>query len=349
MECQLGLGNLQTEKDDTRGISKTMFEDLIAVLAEIKNKIRIHKSILMENETCTRRALIDPLLTVLGWDTSNPAQVIHEYKIEGTSTFVDYALLLQENKTPLAVIEAKRLGASLENKEINQMITYATVGTVPYAALTDGNHWRLYDVFNRVPLPKRCILNISIAEDPEHECILKLLLLWHPNLASRDPVKASSPLLCGKISHPGNTSPSDDPENIQDASKKTGDPIWVPLSKYAVSRGDSPPTAIKFQGVRETHIRYWNEILINVADWMLAESMLTNIPIPYPEGKRICLINTVPVHPSGEDFRSPKEIKRNGRTLYVETNLSAMGIMNKTKELLQYYEVKDQDVLLRKD
>ena len=85
----------------------------------------------------------------------------------------DYALLDAAGK-PVAVIEAKRLGESLASHQI-QFISYANQAGVPYAGLTDGNHWELYEMFSDDPAPieDRLLLNLSIAGRPAHEVALK--------------------------------------------------------------------------------------------------------------------------------------------------------------------------------
>ena len=58
-----------------------LLQPLISTLEEIRLRITLHAPLLQENETRTRRSLIDPLLDTLGWDTQDPKAVIHEYKI----------------------------------------------------------------------------------------------------------------------------------------------------------------------------------------------------------------------------------------------------------------------------
>ena len=51
-----------------------MLDDLVAVIETLKGRIEQHRTTLQSNETRTRMALIDPLLTVLGWDVADPAR-----------------------------------------------------------------------------------------------------------------------------------------------------------------------------------------------------------------------------------------------------------------------------------
>lgn len=118
-----------------------LLNDLMKAIGVLQNRLQEHKSVLEENETRTRMALIDPLLQALGWDTSDPSQVIPEYKVEGK--MVDYALLGQNGRA-VAVIESKRLNESLD-KHMMQMINYANMAGISYAGLTNGDRWERKD------------------------------------------------------------------------------------------------------------------------------------------------------------------------------------------------------------
>ena len=156
------------------------FDDLVLVIETLKERIGAHRQSLQSNETRTRMALIDPLLRALGWDTGDPALVLPEYESSGRA---DYALLGGTGK-PSAVIEAKKLG-ELQDKNRDQMSKYAYNAGIPYAGLTDGDRWEFYVCFGEPkPLKERLRLQVSISNDAPHACALKLLLLWHPNLAS---------------------------------------------------------------------------------------------------------------------------------------------------------------------
>ena len=115
-----------------------LLDELITVIETLKQRITDHGAILQDNETRTRMALIDPLLHVLGWDTTDPFLVIPEYDAGGGQ--VDYALLGKKGG-PTAVIEAKRLGEPLQ-KYRHKMVRYAkdaasTAPALPTA--TNGN------------------------------------------------------------------------------------------------------------------------------------------------------------------------------------------------------------------
>lgn len=147
-----------------------MLDSLVNIINTLKERIRAHRGELEENETRTRMALIDPLLTVLGWDTSDPGCVKPEYPVTGGKA--DYGL---RNAGP-------------------------TPAAFKYAGLTNGDRWELYEVFSPASLDERRILDLSILNDPPHQSALKLLLLWRPNLESGAPVPASEPVFAERPS-----------------------------------------------------------------------------------------------------------------------------------------------------
>ena len=169
-------------------------DDLTTTIEKLQDKIRTHRPYLSGNETATRQVLIDPLLLALGWDVSDPAQVALEYSAGGGR--VDYALM--PNDTPVAVIEAKRLGTSLEEREIMQALTYVHSDGIPYMVVTNGNDWRMYDVFTQQPQPieERILMQVSITQTPAHESALQALRMWRSNLTSpKKPMPAREPVL----------------------------------------------------------------------------------------------------------------------------------------------------------
>ena len=81
-------------------------DELNDLVVELSTKIDQHREILQKSESATRYCLIDPLLTALGWDLSDPAQVLTEYN-SGNGR-ADYAMV-PGSGPPSLVIEAKSL------------------------------------------------------------------------------------------------------------------------------------------------------------------------------------------------------------------------------------------------
>ena len=157
-----------------------LLDELVRCLEVLQGRIQSHTAALQRNEAQTRLALIDPLLRALDWDVSDPGMVTPEYPVENGR--VDYALLYPKG-TPVAVVEAKKLGMALTAHRM-QMLNYANMAGIPYAALTNGSSWELYEVFRQDSWEKRRILEVSLAAAPAYACALQLLPLWYPNLTA---------------------------------------------------------------------------------------------------------------------------------------------------------------------
>ena len=160
------------------------FDALVSVIKMLQESIKRDHDTLGVNEIRTRTALIDPLLSALGWDTTNPARVIPEYP--AGNGFADYALLETDHggqQQPIAFIEAKRLNENLRNHRA-QMLTYSNMEGVKYAGLTNGDRWELYEVFKEAPLAERCIFSISISRQSAFDCAGQLLRLKRSNLGT---------------------------------------------------------------------------------------------------------------------------------------------------------------------
>ena len=98
------------------------------------------------NETTTRYAIIDPILTALGWKLSDPTlcrfEEWKERKGQECWGQLDYGLY--KNNKLLVVIEAKSLSRNMnEFSEENQLKSYSVAPRK--WVLTNGRHWYFYD------------------------------------------------------------------------------------------------------------------------------------------------------------------------------------------------------------
>ena len=323
-------------------------DDLVSVIETLKERVQTHRQDLQANETRTRMALIDPLLQALGWDTTDPALVLPEYEVSGSRA--DYALLDGTDK-PVALVEAKRLGESLASHR-EQIVRYANLSGVPYAGLTDGDHWELYKVFDPVPIEDRLRLNISIADLPAHEVALKLLLLWQPNLASGQPIEANEPILA-TVTEPATPQPVAEPEverppapTLEQAPEPPPAAGWVPLSELASTTGQSPPTAIRFLDGSTCEVESWQQMLQPTIRWLWSNRRLTMSNIPVTSSTGTHLVNTTGSRPSGQPFRNSRPIAET--PLFLDGNLTSGHMaVDFAKRLLQECGVNVEDVQLR--
>ncbi len=155
-------------------------DDLQGIIEKLQQIINVHRDYLSKHETRTRQVLIDPLLRELGWDVSDPEAVQLEYRVG--QQWADYALM--SDGQPVAVIEAKRLGRSLEDDEIMQVLNYANRDGIDYMIVTDGDHWEMYEVFKRGTLEERMLMKFQLSQQLPHKNALQALEMWKPNLVS---------------------------------------------------------------------------------------------------------------------------------------------------------------------
>ena len=319
-----------------------LLDDLIGTIETLKERIAAHGTTLRENETRTRMALIDPLLQALGWDVSNPEMVTPEYSVGASRA--DYALLTP-NGNPSALVEAKKLDESLASHRM-QMLNYANAAGIPHAALTDGNHWEMYTVFDQAPIEQRRILDVSITSTPAHEAALKLLLLWRPNLASGQPVSASAPVLSFRRSD--ETAPIG-PNPIQDEKPKSTETVptevdWRPVAQVTPSIGDPRPNAIRMEQGPAIAISRWNQVLIEIAEWLCEQGLLTDQNCPVSVGPSRYLLALTPRHKSGKDFVKPRKMS-NG--MYLELDYTGKDFLRHIRTLLDSLNVSTHSVELR--
>ena len=337
-----------------------MLDDLVSVIETLQQRIATHRQSLQQNEIRTRTALIDPLLTALGWDVSDPAVVTPEYSVGGGRA--DYALNGVES-IPAAMVEAKRLGHALNDDERMQMLNYANARGVRYAAVTDGDVWELYEVFKQAPLEDRRLLNLRIANNPVHELALQLLLLWRPNLASGQPVAASEPLVgLTQVSQPTTDPPAvtepsvttprliapDPAPAIPTPSPDTrvlgpSQPGWVTLASYR--RGTSAPSAIRFSDGAEFPIQLWRHLVERTAAWLWSTGKLDQGDVAIRSGRQRYIINRSPTHSNGRSFHSPFRVE--GTPLHYEGNIGGQTPVNHMKKLLDHCGINHDTVHLQ--
>ena len=302
-------------------------DDLVRCIELLKERMASHHDALRENEWRTRMALIDPLLRTLGWDVSDPDVVAPEYKVR--KKLADYALLRPDGQ-PATIVEAKRLDAKLGDDEQVQMLNYAFMDNITYAALTDGNHWELYDLWYQGAWEERRILKVSIADGPAHENALKLLLLWRPNLASGSPVPAKPPILGPNPPPPPPPPPPGD---------------WIDLFKYNPPPKSPCPASIRFWDGSEQLLKRWYEILTSIVEKLYAEKWLTVADTPIGWSNSSYSVHTEPVHPTGKQFADHKKI--DGTPLFVNVNLNAGQTRNNARNLLERFGPQSAKVYLR--
>ena len=150
---------------------------LVGVIETLQERITRDHATIGSNEARTRKELIDPLLTALGWADSSVVTL--EYLVrygwgENDYRVADYALHEPGRRAqPFAFIEAKRMREDLTDEHREQAFTYADIREdATHVVLTNGSRWEFYEAREG---HFRCALNISIRDESAIDCAERLL------------------------------------------------------------------------------------------------------------------------------------------------------------------------------
>lgn len=139
-------------------------------IAQIRER---HEAIGEQN---TKAALINPVLTALGWALDELDEVSFEYRSKPQDNPVDYALFLY--RTPRLFVEAKALGKDLNDRKwISQVLGYATVVGVEWCVLTNGDEYRLYNAHAPVDVEEKLFRTIRISDPSQDELTISTMQL----------------------------------------------------------------------------------------------------------------------------------------------------------------------------
>jgi RAMA domain-containing protein len=152
-------------------------QTLTSVLPKLRKRIQKNKNRKESiGEQNTKAALIDPLLSALGWDVEDIDEVSQEYRRKPQDNPVDYALFML--RSPRLFVEAKGLEKDLSDRKwISQTLGYATVVGVEWCVLTNGDEYRLYNAHAPVDVEQKLFRVVRISESDQEEYTLETLEL----------------------------------------------------------------------------------------------------------------------------------------------------------------------------
>ena len=304
-----------------RQYTRNAVEELIRLVAALRERVTEQGVALRGNEALTRYALVDPLLRGLGWDTEDPAQVVPEYGIPSSpARSADYALFIDSasagGKAPAVIVEAKKLGTPLLDAA-QQAVNYCTVDGFEYFVVTDGDDWQLFETLRRGNLDAKRIMRFRLLSDPTADVCRKALALWRQGFED-GAVGVAPPVLvevdCGK-----------DRDDTDDARDDDG---WVPLSEFTPEAG-TKPAGLRLPERGVVSVSSWKDVMIEVTKWVVTTGRLSATGEPLRVGKRY-LVAPQPKHPDGKDFTAPGS----AGALYVETHFSARNAIRHTRSIV---------------
>ena len=142
-------------------------------IAAARRILKEHYEYLAGNETATRVVVIDRVLTALGWDVRDPAQVWLEHRANGSK--VDYVLLSSSREPPpLAIVEAKAADSGPKDMYRRQASGYATETGARYAVLTNGGRWEAWEMAQGKPRKESMFVAVHLTTGEIAEVASKL-------------------------------------------------------------------------------------------------------------------------------------------------------------------------------
>jgi len=137
-------------------------EEIKNILKETLEQIKEYRNDYVSNEQAVRTQLIEPILNVLGWKTSNP-KFVRPNAPDEDGKIPDYTLLKNGKNT--LIVEAKNLKIDLQDKKIiDQLANYCFQSGIDFGILTNGVRWLLFKTFERNP-KDRIIWQVDIEHD----------------------------------------------------------------------------------------------------------------------------------------------------------------------------------------
>ena len=300
-------------------------DELTELVGKLKKRIEKHRDVLSKNETATRYALIDPLLTALGWDLQDPGQVQTEYSTgDGRA---DYAMFSRgDTNAPRLVIEAKKLDRPTGDG-INQSITYCVGRGIPYFVVTNGKDWSAYETHRPVPVTEKRIVDFSLM-GPARTTVMKMLWLWPGNFESESPIM---PVVPDRPTSQPKAPSAPPPPAAEPLSNVERSDRGIPLDEFNPNRKDLPPAAVLFPDGAEKKIAIWFEIQTSVVEWLIETGRLTDADCPVRGSKGGYLVHASPVHKNGAPFRGRKPVGN----LWIDSTADVPGQARKMKNILK--------------
>ena len=294
-------------------------KELVETIARIRQTIKMHAAKLSKNETMTRYALIDPLLRELGWDLSNPGEVVPEDNTGGGGK-TDYTL-----GHKAMIVEAKKLDENLD-KFADKLISYVRGRMVRYGVLTNGQKWRMYDVNATTKSPE---VEFDIT-DSDGVVLSKAIRLHRVvvlgSIPSHTVVPVKTVEKMYEVMHPEITPPVRSVPGIV-------------LEGVTYKKGAKHPKILICKDGSQKTLGSWVDLLAYVAEWLVDNGYLTAQHCPIRIGKWNFLLHTEPTHSSGKPFSTSRKIAG----LHLYTNVDPSNAIRYANKLVAAAGLKPSD------
>lgn len=290
--CDVGRHSVRASGDTVAGgfggerYSWAMvLNDLYELIETLQARVSEHSSALQQSEALTRYTLVDPLLRGLGWDTGDPSQVMPEYRSPAGSA--DYALLGRSG-SPQVIVEAKKLGTQLDVKVRQQVTSYCQEEGVPFAVITDGRRWEIYDIFQPAAMKDSQVSSFDLSDRPAVTC-LQALALWRSSASEGNVKVGAAPLTSAPVAEATASTPIS-------AEPALGANGWTRLPGFSPEAGVKP-SALRFPDNTVVQTGNWADFIQEIVRWLKASGELTDRELPIRlDGQKEYVINTTAGH-----------------------------------------------------
>ena len=314
-------------------------DELYEQLRKLREDISEFSEYLEANETGTRQVLIDPLLRVLGWEVADPTQVRLEFgisKLDGGKKVADYVLIQDEK--PVAVVEAKKLNTKNLEAAIGAALVEAVERGIKYILVTDGDQWRVYDVFKEAAIVDKLVVKFSVTSDQLCVSAVNALVIWRHNLANQRGLTVPKRLLFCEDDSPDPPPPPPPPPG-----GKTLPELRAKIKAREFPEGKRP-TRVNFDGVPiELPKGTWKELYVAVAKHLVTTRRLQKNVIGVRESGRY--VRSL-VAADEESFKGAVDI---GGGLWLQGNVSRIGAVDNSNFLLEVCDVDPATVRVHFD
>jgi len=153
-------------------------KDFNELLSKTIDKVSSNRNLYGKSEVAVRDQLINPILTFLGWDTTDPSLVIPNARTEDNN-IPDYTLI--KNEVIQAYVEAKKITLNLKDN-IHQLARYCTDKGIEYGVLTNGIEWMLFKSFEKgKSMNERILWTVNLEKDTVELVLRRLKTISYNN------------------------------------------------------------------------------------------------------------------------------------------------------------------------
>ena len=292
-------------------------DELNDLVVELSTKIDQHREILQKSESATRYCLIDPLLTALGWDLSDPAQVLTEYN-SGNGR-ADYAMA-PGSGPPSLVVEAKSLFTPTA-QGIAQSINYCLQDGIKYFVVTNGDDWEVYETHRPVPMQDKRVTAFKIT-DMNQSAVMGMLWLWRGNFKDGDPAMPAPPAPAEELPVGPSDPETPPPRSVEQPPTVTVSPprqprrdvapasTGIPLSEFKPASGQGSPQFMTFSDGTRKPIGKWNRVQVVTVEWLAETGRLKELDCPLTGPHGNYLVHTTPYKRNGTLINKRRQVKQ---------------------------------------